>query len=165
MKIDITFDFSFQNVLRWLLGVVLVWAALGKLANLQEFYALLTAYQLPLPPVILQLIAAVLPWIELLSGLLLFANFRLNAALAWALILFFIFAACSGQAWLRGLHIACGCLDLRLVGISPGSKMAGVLESVRFAFLRTLVLLGASVYLMRLQPAASLSENICKGKP
>jgi hypothetical protein len=159
MKIDFTFDLNLRNVLRWILGTVLVWAALGKLANLQEFYALLVAYQLPLPDALLRFTGAVLPWLELLCGWLLFTGFRLKAGLGWTVILLFIFAICSGQAWWRGLHIACGCLDLRLVGIRPGSGMAGLLESVGFAFLRALVLLAAAVYLVRRQFAPSLSEQ------
>jgi len=91
--------------------------------------------------------------------LLLLASFRLNAALTWALILFFIFAVCSGQAWLRGIHIACGCLDLRLVGILPGSKLAELLESVGFALVRALVLMMATIHLMRQRNSTSLSEN------
>jgi putative oxidoreductase len=152
MKINFACEINLENILRWFLGLVLIWAALGKLANLQEFFSMLIAYQLPLPLMLVRFIAVVLPWIELLCGLLLLASFRVNAALLWTLILFFIFAVCSGQAWLRGLHIACGCLDLRLVGIQPGSKMADLLESVGFALLRALVLTAAAVYLLRLQP-------------
>ena len=155
MKIDFTLDLNLRNVLRWLLGLVLVWAALGKLANLQEFFAMLVAYQLPLPDVLLKFIGVVLPWLELLCGLLLFFNLQAKAALVWTLALFIIFAVCSGQAWLRDLHISCGCLDLRLAGIPPGSKMAGWLESVGFAFLRALVLLAMAVYLIR-QPGEQL---------
>ena len=151
MKINFTFEMNLQTVLRWLLGIMLVWAALGKLANLQEFFAMVVAYQLPLPTVFIRCVAVILPWIELLCGLLLLASLRLNAALVWTVILFFTFTVCTGQAWLRGLHIACGCLDLRLVGILPGSEMAGVLESVGFAFLRALSLAAAAVYLLRRQ--------------
>jgi hypothetical protein len=54
--------------------------------------------------------------------------------------MFAIFAVCTGQAWARGLKIACGCLDLRLVGIGHGSPMSVLLESVEFAFLRAVVM-------------------------
>jgi putative oxidoreductase len=159
MKIDFSCDINTRNILRWLLGLVLVWAALGKLANLQEFFATLVAYRLPLPDALLRFTGVILPWLELLCGLQLFSGFRLDVALLWTVVLLLIFAVCAGQAWLRGLPIACGCLDLRLAGIPPGSKMAALLESVGFAFLRALALLGASLYLMRTQPAQSLSEQ------
>jgi putative oxidoreductase len=158
MKINFTCDLNLRNILRWGLGLILVWAAVGKLANLQEFYALIAGYQLPLPDGLLRTVAICLPWMELLCGLLLLAAFRLNAGLLWALVLFFVFAAVSGQAWFRGLQITCGCLDLQLVGIQPGSKMAGMLESVGFAFWRALALMVATVYLLRKQPAQPSSE-------
>jgi hypothetical protein len=41
---------------------------------------------------------------------------------------------------MRGLHITCGCLDLRLLGIRHGSGAAEFLESARFAFGRAVVL-------------------------
>lgn len=34
----IAFEFNLRTVLRWVLAVVLVWAALSKIANLNEFY-------------------------------------------------------------------------------------------------------------------------------
>ena len=129
-----------QVFLRWLIGVLLIWAALGKLANLQEFLVTLAAYRLPLPPAFLRGTAMVLPWMELLCGLLLIADLRTQAALMWSLVMFVIFAVCTGQAWFRGLKIACGCLDLRFVGIQPGSPTSVLLESVEVAFLRSMVL-------------------------
>jgi putative oxidoreductase len=142
-------EFDARDVLRWLLGLVLLWAAVGKLANLQDFFAALLAYRLPLPADMIRGIAIVLPWIELLCGLLLVACRQSPGAMAWALALFAIFAVCTGQAWLRGLNIACGCLDLRLVGIRAGSAAAGWLESVRFAFARSLALAAVALYLLR----------------
>jgi putative oxidoreductase len=159
MKIDFSCDINPRNCLRWLIGVVLVWAALGKLANLQEFFATLLAYQLPLPLPFLKFVSVVLPWIELLCGLLLLSGFMLHSALVWTLLLFLTFAACTGEAWLRGLHIACGCLDLRLLGILPESKTAALLESVGFALLRSVALAATVIYLMRQQPARTFAEE------
>ncbi|RBP39039.1 methylamine utilization protein MauE [Roseimicrobium gellanilyticum] len=138
-----------RTLLRWFLGLLLVWAALGKLANLQEFYVMLVAYRLPLPQAMLRGVAMVLPWMELLCGLLLIAGLRQRAALAWSLVMFVTFVMCTGQAWLRGLKIACGCLDLRFVGIEHGSSMAAMLESVEFAFLRSVVLAAAAVLVLQ----------------
>jgi len=134
--------------LRWLIGALLVWAALGKLANPQEFFTLLLAYRLPLPAGLVKVAAVVLPWLELLCGLLLLAGFRVQAALAWALVLFLVFTACTAQAWVRGLHIACGCLDLRLLGIRPGGGVAGFFESAGFAFGRAAALAVAAFFLL-----------------
>lgn len=129
-----------QIFLRWLLGLLLVWGALGKLADLQAFHVLLAAYRLPLPASWLRGVAMVLPWMELLCGLLLIAGMHKRAALAWSLVMFAVFVVSTGQAWARGLQIACGCLDLRVVGIERGSPTSALLESVEFAFLRAAVM-------------------------
>ena len=134
-----------------LIGAVLVWAALGKVSNPQEFYTTLAGYRLPLPALALQATAAILPWLELICGLLLIANLRTRAALAWAVVLFAIFAIATGQAWMRGLDIACGCMDLRLFGIDPKSALAHWLESAEFACVRAVVLLGFASGLFRSQ--------------
>jgi putative oxidoreductase len=138
-----------QVSLRWLLGLVLVWAALGKLADLQAFHVMLAAYRLPLPASWLRGVAMVLPWMELLCGMLLIAGMRMRAALTWSLVMFAVFAVCTGQAWVRGLKIACGCLDLRLVGVERGSSMSVMLESVEFAFLRAAVMAVLAGLLLR----------------
>ena len=135
--------------LRWLLAIALVWAALGKLANPHEFYTAILAYQLPLFPGITRLTAIVLPWLELLTGLLLAANFRRDAALMWALVMFSVFTLATTQAWLRGLNIECGCLDLRIIGIQPGSGLADTLEAPAFAAIRAALLAAASYILLR----------------
>ena len=41
---------------------------------------------------------------------------------------------------MRGLHIACGCLDLRLLGIAHDSAVGVWLESAKFAFMRAALL-------------------------
>lgn len=130
-----------QVALRWLIGVVLLWAALGKLANVQEFYTVLLAYRLPLPPALLRATAAVLPWMEMLCGLLLIGNIRTKAALAWAVVLFAAFAVATGQAWMRGLDVDCGCLDLRMLGMERGSAWSGFIESAGFACIRAALLM------------------------
>lgn len=90
----------------------------------------------------------ILPWLELLCGLLLVANVRTAPALAWTAGLCAVFAICTGQAWARGLHIDCGCLDLDAIGIHRGSKAAGFLESAGFAFTRALLLGGIAWWLL-----------------
>lgn len=144
--------------LRWLIAIVLIWAALGKLANVHEFFTSLLAYRLPLPLIAVKIAAIVLPWIEILCGLLILANHKTPAALAWALTLFVIFTVATGQAWIRGLHIACGCLDLRLIGIVPGSGLGRFLESVGFAFFRAAALAVATLWLL-VQSARSTAKS------
>lgn len=140
-----------RKLVRWILGVLLVWAALSKIANPLDFYSAVAAYRLPLPGLMLRATAVVLPWLELLCGLLLLAGFWTRAAAGWALVLFVVFAGATGQAWARGLEISCGCLDLRALGLA-GPRVQAVVEmfeSVGVAFVRALVLVLAAIYVLR----------------
>jgi len=136
--------------LRWLLGVLLLWAAVSKLANPTEFLGSIYAYQLPLPRTLLQAAAVVLPWVELLCGLLLLAGFWRQTALLIVTGLMVWFVIATGQAWLRGLDIACGCFNLKIFGLNESAPgLVRWLESVAFAFFRNLLLAGLAGFLLR----------------
>jgi len=153
--LKITFEINLKVAVRWLLGVLLVWAALSKLANLQDFYGGLLAYHLPLPDFFLRAVAACLPWLELLCGLMLLSQVRSEAALVWALLLFSIFVLATGQAWARGLDISCGCFNLQLLGLGENEGVGRFLHSVQFAFFRALLLAAGAIYLLRSQSQAA----------
>lgn len=136
--------------LRWLLGVLLLWAAVSKLANPTEFLGSIYAYQLPLPRMLLQAAAVVLPWVELLCGLLLLAGFWRQTALLIVTGLMVLFVIATGQAWARGLDIACGCFNLKIFGLNESAPgLVRFLESVAFAFFRNLLLAGLAGFLLR----------------
>lgn len=147
MRVELEFDLN--AVLRWLLAVLLVWAALGKIANLQEFHASVAAYRLPLPGAMTRMAVMVVPWLELLCGILLVAGTMRRAALLCTVGLCAIFVLATGQAWARGLEISCGCFKLDFLG-EGAAKQA--LESVQFAFGRAVLLLAAAVWLFRTWP-------------
>jgi putative oxidoreductase len=149
MSIQLTWNG--RLVVRWILGTILVWAAVSKLANLQEFYGSLVAYRMPIGTGLLRAIAMFLPWLELLCGLALLGNIWTEAALGWAVTLFAIFTLATGQAWMRGLEISCGCLQLSVIGLGGLTEtgFGKFLESVAFAFFRALVLGLGGLYLLR----------------
>jgi len=142
----LTLEFDFKTGLRWLLAAILVWAALAKIANLHEFYAAILAYQMPVADPLARGVAMVLPWLELLCGLLLVAGSARRAALVWTALMFGVFVLATGQAWVRGLDISCGCFKLAFLG---DGAMAKFVESVKFACVRAVLLLGAILYLLR----------------
>jgi putative oxidoreductase len=147
----LTFDLNGCLLLRWLLGGLLLWAAISKVANPQDFYASLMAYKLPIPAALLKLVAITLPWLELLCGLMLLAQVRLQAALLWAVVLFALFAIVTGQAWARGLNISCGCLKLDIFGLENRS-LKNFLESTAFACARAVLLCAGAILLFRMRP-------------
>ena len=137
-------------VLRWGLGLLLLWAAISKIANLTAFLGSLYAYALPLPNDSLKVIAIILPWVELLCGLLLIANLWPETTLVVVGLLFGVFLLATGQAWARGLKISCGCFDLSIFGVDKDhSKLVKFIESPGFAFVRNLGLTGAVLFLAK----------------
>jgi uncharacterized membrane protein YphA (DoxX/SURF4 family) len=92
------------------LGLAAVWLVSGtlKAVDPDQTYVAVRAYDV-LPPVGVEVVAALLPWVELALGLLLLAGVgvRLVAALSAAVLL--VFVAGVAQAWARGLSIDCGC--------------------------------------------------------
>lgn len=133
-----------------LLGGLLLWAAVSKLANPTEFLGAIYAYELPLPRSLLQTAAVVLPWIELLCGLLLLAGFWTAPALLLVTGLMGCFVVATGLAWARGLDISCGCFNLKILGLTeraPG--FVRLVESVSFAFFRNLLLAALAGWLLR----------------
>jgi uncharacterized membrane protein YphA (DoxX/SURF4 family) len=161
MKITLTFEI--KTGLRWLLAVVLVWAAISKIANLREFYVAILAYQMPLGDPLARWVAMVLPWLELLCGLLLAAGPARRAALVWTALMFGVFVLVTGQAWVRGLDISCGCFKLAFLG---DGALATFVESVKFACVRGLLLMGASLYLLRASaPSRAVVSAIAPERP
>jgi len=141
---------GFQTLLRWLLGLLLVWAAVSHLANPVETLGSVYAYQLALPKLSLKLAAMVLPWCELICGLMLLANVWIDSALIATTALMSLFLVVSGQAWARGLNISCGCFNLSFLGINETNpNLIKFVESVGFAFCRNLLLVGVCVFLLK----------------
>ena len=92
------------------LGLAAVWLLSGipKALDPDQTYVAVRAYDV-LPPVGVELVAGVLPWLEIaLAALLLLGLGTRVVAVASALLLL-AFVTGVSQAWARGLSIDCGC--------------------------------------------------------
>jgi uncharacterized membrane protein YphA (DoxX/SURF4 family) len=91
-------------------GLAAVWLVSGLLKAMDpdQTYVAVRAYDV-LPAAGVEMVAALLPWVELALGMLLLAGVgtRLVAALSAGLLV--VFVAGVAQAWARGLSIDCGC--------------------------------------------------------
>lgn len=141
------------------LGAIFVYASLDKIANPREFAGIVYRYQVIGPNATVgylpaNLLATVLPWLELLCGLLLITGlWRREAALLTALMLV-SFVVAAGWALAHGIDIEnCGCFTVS----EPGGRGAGVKLIVG-----DLALLLGALYLMAMPPrrpqAAGLAE-------
>jgi len=93
---------------RMILGIVFIVASIDKIAVPDAFAESILAYRI-IPYPLVNLAALLIPWIELICGVLLVSGVRVrpSALLASGLLAVFIIAIVS--ALLRELKIDCGC--------------------------------------------------------
>ena len=107
---------------RWYLGVLFLGACLHKIAEPASFALDIATYDI-LPLVAVNLVAIVLPWIELYAAAMLIAGWRVRASslIVAAMMLVFLAALCIALA--RGLDMSCGCFASQGAEEDPISRM------------------------------------------
>ena len=100
----------FGFILRLILGIVFIYASIGKIFNPMDFSLAIQNYRI-LPEPLINFVAIILPWIELYCGIFIILGIltRVSAATLVILTTVFIFALISALA--RGLDISCGCYN------------------------------------------------------
>ena len=113
------------------LGVFFVAAALPKVVDPPAFAHMVYNYRL-VPGALVNLMALVLPWFELMAGIALILGIwtRTSAALVGALLGVFVVAISVNLA--RGNAIDCGCFDVT----AAGKRVAERLADMRWVVLR-----------------------------
>lgn len=131
------------SMARLALGAFFAYAGFIKLNDAAAFAGDIAGYRI-LPYFGNYLVAAILPWLELLCGLLIITGFRARGAAMIVIGLNVVFLAALASAWIRGLEIGCGCFG------------AGEKSSIPAAILRDMVLLSLSLWIYRSlrQPSA-----------
>jgi len=140
-------------LLRLGLGAFFVYASLDKIWSPAAFARIVYQWQV-VGPVPSNVVAATLPWIELLAGLLLVAGaWKREAALVVALLLvMFLLAAASVLA--RGIDVEnCGCFSVAKPEAASAWAPAWTKGVGWFLVTRNLVLLGAAGVLAFLTPS------------
>lgn len=94
--------------LRLLLGATLLGAGLPKVGQPEVLLTTIEGYRL-VPATLTGILAVVLPWLELATGLLLTAGLWVRASAGIAAALFAVFLIAVLGALLRGIDISCGC--------------------------------------------------------
>ncbi len=95
-------------IIRFTIGFVFVYAGAEKISNPNEFSVSILNYRL-FPIILLNCPAITLPWIEIISGILLIFGVAVkeNSTIIFSLLLFFSLAIVISL--LRGLDFDCGC--------------------------------------------------------
>ena len=114
-------------ITRIILGGVFLWASFGKILEPGDFARSISNYHI-VPFGIENIVALILPWLELLIGMGLILGIMVDGSVQISVILLIMFILMIGQAMLRGFNIECGC------GLKEG-EMIGlnkILENIVF---------------------------------
>jgi putative oxidoreductase len=118
------------------LGAIFVAAALPKIADPPSFTHMIYNYRL-VPGGLVNALALVMPWVELLAGLaLILGVWRREAALLIGLLLL-VFIAAIGANLIRGHAVDCGCFDVH----AAGKNREELLTDMRWVLVRDTAML------------------------
>jgi len=117
-------------------GILFGWAALAKLADLASFALQVHNFRL-LPLAAENLVAMLLPWVELVAALALVLGVRPRAAAWVAGLLLAVFTIGVAQAMARGLDFECGCFGKASATRVGWGKLAQNLGMLLLAWIGT----------------------------
>jgi len=106
-------------IFRWVLALIFIYAAAGKILHPAGFVNNIDNYRL-LPYIAISVMAVILPWIEVMCGLLLICGKWLWGASLILIVLNAVFIFAISSALARGLDIDCGCFTLLEAGAKVG---------------------------------------------
>lgn len=115
------------------LGAVFIYAGVLKIREPEAFAGSVAAYQI-FPYYLNYLVAATVPWVETLCGLLLIFGFRVRAAAGIVAGMNILFIVLLASTIARGLDIDCGCF-----------RQGGEKTPAWIAILRDILFLSAAV--------------------
>ena len=108
------------RVCRIAVGLVMLAAALGKIGDPAAFSTQIHHYRL-IPAGAENMLAILLPWVELLAGLALVLGVRARSGAWLTAAMMTVFTLAVGVAVARGLDIECGCF-----GTADASHVGGM---------------------------------------
>ncbi len=121
---------------RWIIGLTFIYASIHKILAPADFAKIIYGYDL-FPAVLINLIAIILPFIELVSGLALILGIFPRAASLIISVTMLAFIAALTINLVRGHQFDCGCFSFSRTGDPP---------SAWFSLLRDIVLFIMSLH-------------------
>ena len=131
-------------LLRIFLSFIFIYAGIEKISNPGDFAQAIANYKM-LPVSFVNIIALTLPWIEVISGILLLFGVSVKENSFIVTVLLGIFILAIAISLFRGLDISCGCFGTKLgtkVGITK------VLENVGLFFFGIILVIFGSDFLV-----------------
>ena len=128
-----------ELVMRWILGLTFIYASLHKIISPEDFARIVYGYDL-FPEIFINLIAIVLPFLELIAGAALIIGFypRSAAIIINALLLAFILVLAVNL--IRGHEFDCGCFSAEQKGFASTPSVTLVRDVIYVIFGMQIVL-------------------------
>ncbi len=136
MKTSNRTDMTIDLLVRFALGGLFIWASIDKALEPHLFARMIRNYQV-LPLLLVNPSALVVPWLEMLTGILLIAGVWRKSCLFIINSLLVMFILMMSQALLRGLSLDCGCY----------STQSGSSQVTWWRVLEDIVMLAAGIWL------------------
>jgi uncharacterized membrane protein YphA (DoxX/SURF4 family) len=126
---------------RLLIGGMYIIASFYKIMEPTSFAKSIWQYHL-VPGPLINLMALILPWLELLIGLAIIVGLTYRAALLWANLLLIVFIVALSSTIVRGIDIDCGCFKAGQSATGPAWQsllfdLAAMLFSLQLWFSRS----------------------------
>lgn len=100
---------------RLALGLIFIYASIDKIYHPAEFAQVIYNYQI-LPDTLINMAAIILPWLELLLGILLILGLWLPGAIVLSNLLLLTFFGTLVLNTIRGVNVHCGCFTTSTEG-------------------------------------------------
>ncbi len=118
---------------RWILGLIFIYASLHKILSPADFAKIVYGYDL-FPHVFINLIAIIIPFLELIAGLALIIGVYPRSAAIVINGLLLAFMAALTINLIRGHEFDCGCFSAGQSGYSSSTKVTLVRDVIYFVF-------------------------------
>lgn len=118
---------------RWILGLIFIYASLHKILSPADFAKIVYGYDL-FPHVFINLIAIIIPFLELIAGLALIIGVYPRSAAIVINGLLLAFMAALTINLIRGHEFDCGCFSAGQSGYSSSTKVTLVRDVIYFMF-------------------------------
>lgn len=124
-------------IFRLVVGFIFLSFGASKIGIADQFAADIAKYAI-MPEFSLNLVAIIVPWLEIVVGILLILGIRLKASAIFSIVLLLTFIAFVGFAMMMGFDINCGCSSTnpQKVGIPKLLENSGllILSAIIFFF-------------------------------
>lgn len=139
-----------ERLVRLIVGITFIYASVHKIIAPDEFAKVIYGYEL-FPHLTINLIAIILPFVELFSGLCIVFSIRLKASTIIAVLMLALFSLAISINLIRGHEFDCGCFSF-------GSGHSH-LDTI-FLLVRDVVLIVFCCFLLRFGGGTTISAGI-----